>query len=210
VNRVFVGVTAILALSLAACVSSPKPETKKAEAQPAPVAKTEDKPAADPATLVLTDFEAAAASDFGSWKGGSSAIALELATDQAHRGKQSLKYTSSNKDYTGFAIAVPAETSDWNAYAALRFWVYGAKSGKTFSVYLEEDKGEQFCFKDLTDDFSGWKEFVLPFSQFQFRTDYQAGDATIDHKLQLNIKTIQIGPCSGDSSLYLDDFSLSK
>jgi hypothetical protein len=209
INSILTGAAAVLvALSLAACVSAPKSDAKAAPKADAKA--TAAKPAESPATLVLNDFEAATAKDFNSWKGGSSAITVEVAADQAHSGKQSVKYTSTNKDYNGFAIVLADDKTDWNAYKTLHFWVFGTNSGKTLTIYLEEAKGEQFYVSGLTDDKAGWKEYVLPFSQFKSRTDYQASTAEVDRTLQLNIKTIQIGPCSGDSSFYLDDFSLTK
>jgi hypothetical protein len=205
---ILVGASAILlALGLTACVSSDKKAADKPAATTAAA-----KPADAPAVLELTGFETETTGPdfFSSWHGGASTIAFDIATDQFHGGTKSLHFVSTQKDYCGLAIVLGEGKSDWSAYSALHFWMYGANSGKSFILYLEEDKKEQIVAATVTDDFTGWKEFVLPFAGFKSRTDYQASDAVVDRKFEPNVKTIQIGPGSGDSAFYLDDFSLTK
>jgi hypothetical protein len=54
---------------------------------------------------------------------------------------------------------------DWSKYRCLHFWFYGGRSSNTFSFNVYTDNGSlQFPVKD---DFSGWREFCPPFTEFQ-------------------------------------------
>ncbi len=164
-----------------------------------------------PAQLLITSFEGDPAAEMGgSWHGGSSSIAFELSAEQARSGAKSLKVTSSNSDYCGLAVMVPADKNDWTGYTTLKLWVFGDGAGLAVRAYIEEGGGEQFV-ASFADDFKGWKEISLPFGGFKSRTDYQASDAKVDRVLQVDkVKTVQFDTSSGSSVLYYDDISVSK
>ena len=62
---------------------------------------------------------------------------------------------------------------DWSSFEGLSFWLYGQNSGTGLFVDILDnrnpgsttDDAERFVF-NLTDDFSGWQYFEVPFSSF--------------------------------------------
>jgi beta-glucanase (GH16 family) len=62
---------------------------------------------------------------------------------------------------------------DWSSFEGLSFWLYGQGSGTGLFVDILDnrnpgsttDDAERFVF-DLTDDFTGWQYFEVPFSSF--------------------------------------------
>ncbi|MGW6906438.1 glycoside hydrolase family 3 protein [Streptomyces sp. NPDC054940] len=106
--------------------------------------------------------------------------ALQLtARDDAPEGEQVLTGTYDISGYGGFthtfAYAEPAH--DWSAHKGVRFWWDGRNNGKKIAFELKDGgtNGEatELWTTSFTDDFSGWKQIELPFTDFTYRTDYQ-------------------------------------
>ncbi|MBK8028890.1 MAG: hypothetical protein IPK17_05150 [Chloroflexi bacterium] len=63
-------------------------------------------------------------------------------------------------------------------YSALTFWLFGSASGAQIQIDLFDnrsatqpgDTAERYFYR-IPDDFSGWRQFVIPFELFQRRTD---------------------------------------
>lgn len=78
-------------------------------------------------------------------------------------------------------------SEDWSAYDALAFWLYGTNTGAAVQIDLFDnraadstgDSAERWFYR-VTDDYSGWREFMIPFAQFQRRTDFQPSGAPDD------------------------------
>lgn len=76
---------------------------------------------------------------------------------------------------------------DWTTYNALSFWLYGNNTGGIVQVDLFDnrnpdirgDTAERFFYR-LTDDYNGWRHFIIPFALFQRRTDWQPSGALND------------------------------
>jgi len=68
---------------------------------------------------------------------------------------------------------------DWSQYSAFSFWFKGSNSGAGMRVELKADgagPGSSNRFEySFTDDFSAWRYFILPFSSFVKRTDFNPG-----------------------------------
>jgi len=68
---------------------------------------------------------------------------------------------------------------DWSPYSAFSFWFKGSNSGAGMRIELKTDgagAGSSNRFEySFTDDFSAWRYFVIPFSSFVKRTDYNPG-----------------------------------
>jgi beta-glucosidase len=108
----------------------------------------------------------------------------------APEGDQVLSGTYDISGYGGFthdfAFAEPAH--DWSAHKGIRFWWEGQGNGKKVAFELKDGgangEASELWTTSFTDDFTGWKQIEIPFSDFAYRTDYQPVGG-IDHVLGL-------------------------
>ncbi|MGW0884002.1 glycoside hydrolase family 3 protein [Streptomyces sp. NPDC002671] len=117
---------------------------------------------------------------------------LELSgrTD-ASEGAEVLTGTYDISGYGGFthdfAAAEPAH--DWSAHKGIRFWWDGQDNGKKFAFEIKDGgangEASELWTTSFTDDFTGWKQIEIPFTDFAYRTDYQPVGG-IDHVLGLS------------------------
>ncbi|MGX1886842.1 glycoside hydrolase family 3 protein [Streptomyces sp. NPDC055287] len=81
-----------------------------------------------------------------------------------------------------FAFDKPAH--DWTAHKGVRFWWYGQNtaplppgSGKRISFEIKDGgangEASELWTTSFTDDWEGWHLVEIPFSDFQYRADYQ-------------------------------------
>ncbi|BCL27487.1 glycoside hydrolase family 3 N-terminal domain-containing protein [Streptomyces aurantiacus] len=115
------------------------------------------------------------------WGGDSDdAPTLELAArDDAPQGDKVLSGTYEISGYGGFthdfAFAEPAH--DWSASKGIRFWWDGRNNGKKVNFELKDGgangEASELWTTSFTDDFTGWKQLEIPFTDFTYRTDYQ-------------------------------------
>lgn len=93
-----------------------------------------------------------------------------------------------------FAAAGPAH--DWSASKGIRFWWFGENtaplppgSGKKISFEIKDGgangEASELWTTSFTDDWEGWHQVEIPFSDFVYRTDYQPVGG-IDQVLGLN------------------------
>ncbi|MGW6565817.1 glycoside hydrolase family 3 N-terminal domain-containing protein [Streptomyces sp. NPDC054975] len=93
-----------------------------------------------------------------------------------------------------FAFDKPAQ--DWTAYKGIRFWWYGQNtaplppgSGKRLNFEIKDGgangEASELWTTSFTDDWEGWHLVEIPFSEFQYRADYQPVGG-IDQVLGLN------------------------
>ncbi|MFK4099171.1 glycoside hydrolase family 3 protein [Streptomyces sp. NPDC019531] len=110
--------------------------------------------------------------------------------DDAPEGDQVLTGTYDISGYGGFthdfAFAEPAH--DWSAHKGIRFWWEGQDNGKKIAFELKDGgangEASELWTTSFTDDFTGWKQIEIPFTDFAYRTDYQPVGG-IDHVLGL-------------------------
>src|SRR3954470_5975245 len=110
--------------------------------------------------------------------------------DDAPEGDQVLSGTYDISGYGGFthdfAFAEPAH--DWSAHKGIRFWWEGQNNGRKVAFELKDGgangEASELWTTSFTDDFSGWKQIEIPFTDFAYRTDYQPVGG-IDHVLGL-------------------------
>ncbi|MBN2389731.1 MAG: CIA30 family protein [Anaerolineae bacterium] len=108
-------------------------------------------------------------------------------------------------------------SQDWSAYDGLRFWLYGNNTGGTIQVEIFDnqalgsmsDSAERY-YARITDDYTGWKQFHLPFSIFQRRTDWQPSGAPNDGLNLTEVSAYSFGlPAgTGPQTLYLDQVEI--
>ncbi|MGN9762917.1 glycoside hydrolase family 3 protein [Streptomyces sp. SD31] len=117
--------------------------------------------------------------------------ALQLtARDDAPEGEKVLAGTYDISGYGGFthgfAFAEPAH--DWSAHKGIRLWWDGQDNGKKIAFELRDGgangEASELWTTSFTDDFTGWKQIELPFTDFTYRTDHQPVGG-IDHILGL-------------------------
>ncbi|WP_333776834.1 glycoside hydrolase family 3 protein [Streptomyces sp. IBSBF 3136] len=86
-----------------------------------------------------------------------------------------------------FAAGEPAH--DWSAHRGIRFWWDGQDNGKKIPFEIKDGghdgEASELWTTSFTDDFTGWKQVELPFTDFAYRTDYQPVGG-IDHVLGLD------------------------
>ncbi|MET8166903.1 glycoside hydrolase family 3 N-terminal domain-containing protein [Streptomyces sp. NPDC005329] len=74
-----------------------------------------------------------------------------------------------------FAFAEPAH--DWSAHQGVRFWWEGRDNGKKIAFELKDGgangEASELWTTSFTDDWTGWKQVEIPFTEFTYRTDYQ-------------------------------------
>ena len=108
-------------------------------------------------------------------------------------------------------------SQDWSAYDGLRFWLYGNDTGGQIQVEIFDnqaissthDSAERF-YTHITDDYTGWQQFHLPFSTFQRRTDWQPSGAPNDGFNLTEVSGYAFGlPAgTGEQTLYLDQVEI--
>ncbi|WP_327719581.1 glycoside hydrolase family 3 C-terminal domain-containing protein [Streptomyces sp. NBC_00490] len=161
-------------------------------------AQAQPQAADDPAPVAVDRFEgevpfanppAGGIFTWGSDNDDPPALALEERAD-APEGDRVLSGTYDISGYGGFthdfAFAEPAH--DWSAHKGIRFWWEGRDNGKKVAFELKDGgadgEASELWTTSFTDDFSGWKQIEIPFTDFAYRTDYQPVGG-IDHILGL-------------------------
>ncbi|MFZ3567395.1 glycoside hydrolase family 3 protein [Streptomyces sp. BH097] len=93
--------------------------------------------------------------------------------------------------YGGFShdYAADKPAHDWSAHKGIRLWWYGDDSGRKLTFEIKDGgahgEASELWTTSFADDFTGWKQVELPFTRFEYRTDYQPVGG-IDHVLGLD------------------------
>ncbi|WP_338701854.1 glycoside hydrolase family 3 N-terminal domain-containing protein [Streptomyces sp. Q6] len=155
--------------------------------------------AADPAPVAVDRFEGevpfASQPAEGLFTWGSDAddppkLELRERAD-APEGAKVLEGAYDISGYGGFThdYAADQPAHDWSAHRGIRFWWDGDGSGRKIAFELKDGgahgEASELWTTSFTDDFTGWKQVELPFTQFAYRTDYQPVGG-IDHVLGLD------------------------
>jgi beta-glucanase (GH16 family) len=78
-------------------------------------------------------------------------------------------------------------SQDWTTHNAVSFWLFGNDTGGSVQMDLFDnrstevsgDSAERWYYR-LDDDYTGWRQFSIPFALFQRRTDFQPNGAPDD------------------------------
>ncbi|WP_306188261.1 glycoside hydrolase family 3 N-terminal domain-containing protein [Streptomyces sp. MK5] len=155
-------------------------------------------PAPDPAPVPVDRFEGEVpfanqpAEGIFTWGGDSDdPPTLRLAArPDAPEGAKVLSGTYDISGYGGFThdFAADRPAHDWSAHQGIRFWWDGRDNGRKIAFEIKDGgangEASELWTTSFTDDFSGWKQVELPFTDFTYRTDYQPVGG-IDHVLGL-------------------------
>ncbi|MFK0167688.1 glycoside hydrolase family 3 N-terminal domain-containing protein [Streptomyces sp. NPDC090306] len=105
---------------------------------------------------------------------------LQLAArDDAPEGDKILSGTYDISGYGGFThdFAADLPAHDWSAHGGIRFWWDGQNTAKKIAFEIKDGgangEASELWTTSFADDFSGWKQIEIPFSDFTYRTDYQ-------------------------------------
>ncbi|MET9383966.1 glycoside hydrolase family 3 N-terminal domain-containing protein [Streptomyces sp. NPDC002928] len=126
------------------------------------------------------------------WGGDSDDPPALQFTDRADapEGAKVLTGTYDISGYGGFThdYAATEPAHDWSAHKGIRFWWDGQANGKKIAFEIKDGgangEASELWTTSFTDDFSGWKQIEIPFTDFTYRTDYQPVGG-IDHVLGL-------------------------
>ncbi|MER7689482.1 glycoside hydrolase family 3 N-terminal domain-containing protein [Streptomyces sp. NPDC097610] len=106
------------------------------------------------------------------------ALALTTRTD-APEGAKVLSGTYDISGYGGFThdFAFDQPARDWSAHKGIRFWWDGQNNAKKVAFEIKDGgangEASELWTTSFTDDFTGWKQIEIPFTDFTYRTDYQ-------------------------------------
>ena len=181
-------------------------------------------------TTTLPSGKDANGSDIGyvTWSapGASSSITLTVPVTQvpgAAAGNQvmQLDLNLGAGQWGGFTHAFENEavdtwvSKDWSSYVGVSFWLYGNNTGGALYLDIQDnrtpgstkDDAERWS-ADIADDFSGWKFFQIPFSQFN-RKDIGNG-APFDGFGKTEVWGYAFGGFNTieNQRYYVDDFTL--
>lgn len=106
---------------------------------------------------------------------------------------------------------------NWTSYATFRFWFYGNSTGNTIRLEVMDNRAaggatdtwERFEYR-LTDNFTGWKSYDLPWSSFKRRADWQPAGAPNDGFTRSGIGGYNLSPTSGGGSFRVDQVELVR
>ena len=178
--------------------------------------------------LLLDDFEGVISGgeqgtvDFGS--GGGSTVDVSASKETKYHGEQALevKFDAMDGGYMwvarGYDLTVKGAGAwlvepkdiDFSKYNAVSFYIYGANSKAQVAIDLV-DSGFEYWRYLIDDNFSGWKEFTIPFSDFFARGDWQPEKADKNGQLNFPIKAFQFEPRpAAKGTLYFDYVRLVK
>ncbi|GGW19760.1 hypothetical protein GCM10018980_24410 [Streptomyces capoamus] len=160
----------------------------------AATARAADEPAPAPVDRFEGEvpFAAQPAESIFTWGGDTDdPPALRLADRaDAPEGGKVLAGTYNISGYGGFThdFAATAPAHDWSDRQGVRFWWEGRNNGRKIAFEIKDGgtngEASELWTASFTDDFTGWKQIRLPFTDFAYRTDYQPVGG-IDHVLGL-------------------------
>jgi len=172
--------------------------------------------------LLLDDFEGAISAgpegtiDAGS--GAGSAIEVKGSAEIKYHGNQSLEikfdavpggYMWAGRGYGldvkgAAAWLVEPKDIDFGKFNAIAFYLYGGNTNAQIAIDII-DSGREYWRYLITDNFSGWKEFTISFSDFFPRGDWQPEAADKNAELNLPINAFQLEPRPiGKGTIYFD------
>lgn len=177
--------------------------------------------------LIIDSFEGKivggidATVDYGS--GAGATVDVSSAREPVYHGRQSLKIVYDNTEGGYMWIArgynltmknagqwrvLPSKIK-WDKYDALLFYLYGEGSGNEIAVDII-DSGKEYWRHLIKDDVAGWKEVVIPFSDFKARTDWQPDNAERNSVMDFPINVFQFEPKTGKGTIFVDKVCLKK
>lgn len=161
--------------------------------------------------VLLDDFEGVISGgengtvDFGS--GGGSTVEVSASGETKYHGQQALevKFDAVSGGYMwvgrGYDLTVKGAGAwllepkdiDFTKFNAISFYMYGADTKAQIAIDIV-DNGFEYWRYLIDDNFTGWKEFTIAFSDFFVRGDWQPDKADKNSELNFPVKVFQFEP----------------
>jgi endo-1,4-beta-D-glucanase Y len=167
----------------------------------------------EPATarLVVDDFERGSVSRWWTFASTGSTIARSVVRPAAVGYGMRVDYSLTSWGGVGISFEPAA---GWSGYRGLDFWFYGSGTGRSYRVEIHDNRDpatgatERFEYR-LTDNFSGWRYFSVPWSSFSRRTDWQPAGAPNDGLTLTQVNGLVFEPLgAGSGSFRVDRIEL--
>jgi endoglucanase len=169
-----------------------------------------------PISKLIEDFESGAVG-WSVFHDSSSTIKSQLVTP-GRVGTYALKVDASVAA-NGWAGAqrLYAVPKNWAAYNNIAFWMRGSNTGHPIRLEVLDnrqagsttDTSERFAYV-ITDNWIGWKHFILPFASFTRRADWQPAGAPNDGFGRTQIWGFNFSPISGTAHFQLDQIKITS
>ncbi|MEM7127488.1 MAG: carbohydrate binding domain-containing protein [Chloroflexota bacterium] len=175
-------------------------------------------------TITLVDFEDGLPAGFYDYQGDASSVSavaqifgpdttLARPNQVGDNGLLEIIYTVS--DFGGVAQEFTDGPQDWSDSVSIQFWLYGANSGEPIQFEIfdnrsdpDSDTSERFEYR-FEDNFTGWKQIIIPFTTFRRATDSQPPDAPDDGLTLTEVWGYSFVLPAASGSLYVDDIALN-
>jgi endo-1,4-beta-D-glucanase Y len=172
-------------------------------------------PMDDANKLVLDDFESGSTSKWAIFKDAGTTITKSVVSP-GMLGAYAMKVEYSIASWGGVSQGF-STGQNWSSYQTFDFRFNGSNTGNIIRLEVSEnraqgsssDTSERFEYK-FTDDFTGWRQFVLPWAAFQRRIDWQPSGAPNDGFTVTEVWGFSFAPLSGTGSFQLDQVELVK
>ncbi len=177
---------------------------------------------------ILVDFESGLPAGWFIFNGGGATVSANTLTvadsDPLARPGQIGDNTvlestfDATTGFAGFGDAFESTSGpqDWTSFTGVSFWFYGSGTGQSLQFEIQDnrsdpatDTAERFDVNFL-DDFSGWQQVVIPFSDFTHATDFQPGGAPDDGLTLTEMWGWAMVLDGAASSVYMDDIGLEE
>jgi hypothetical protein len=180
------------------------------------------------AAKLLVDFEGGLPGGWFAYSGGGASVTADTLvvadSDTLARPGQVGDNTvlSSTFDvssgFGGFGqdFAMAGGSQDWSTYTGVSFWFYGSNSGQSFQFEIFDNRSDPGSdtaerFDTLfSDNFSGWQQITIPFSDFTRATDFQPGGAPNDGLTLTEMWGWAVILDGAAGTIYMDDIGLEK
>jgi hypothetical protein len=169
-----------------------------------------------PTSLTLDNFDSGSLSAWNIFNGPDSTFNISLASPGwvgQYAMQMDASIAANGWGGVGKYFSAP---QNWSPYNNMDFWVYGNNTSSLIRLEILDnrqpgssgDTSERFEVR-FADNWSGWKHFVLPWSNFTRRLDWQPASAPNDGFTNSEIWGFNFSVISGTASLRIDDISLT-
>ena len=167
-------------------------------------------------SLLLANFESGNASAWNAFSDANSSFKVSLASP-GQAGPYALQMDANiAANGWGGAGMYYSAAQNWLPYNNIEFWLYGNNTGSAIRLEILDnrqpgstgDTHERYEYR-LTDDFSGWRHFVIPWSNFARRADWQPAGAPNDGFTRSEIWGLNFSVISGSVSFRVDEIRLT-